>query len=188
MNRNVIVLLGLKHSGKSTLGKMLAQKLGYEFEDTDSLIEAATGMSVRDYYTKNGPNAFMLVEEEVCKELSENLNARKIVIATGGGICDNPPALMHLKAQGQFVLLNNDIRLSVERIVKKVEEVQPGVFTNIPAFIRNQNPETIDDIKKMLRAKFIERTELYKGISDVTVDLQDASKETNLDLIYNAIQ
>ena len=51
----VIILLGLKHSGKSTLGKTMASKLGYEFVDTDALIEEAAGISVREYWgQKNG--------------------------------------------------------------------------------------------------------------------------------------
>jgi len=187
MTNDVIILLGLKHSGKSTLGKKLAEKKGYGFTDTDALIEKMTGMNVRDLYNQKGAAAFMEAEENVCLKLSGKF-AGGMVISTGGGICDNPPALVHLKGMGRFVFLENDLNLSVMRIVKKIDIDENGKFTNVPAFIRSQNPETLVDIKKMLRAKFEERAELYKKISDITVQLEDTSIEENLAVLLNAVE
>jgi len=188
MTYNAIILMGLKHSGKSTLGKGVAEKLGFEFVDTDELIEKAAGMSVRDLYNKKGVEAFMIAEEEVCKELVESLNERKLVISTGGGICDNQPALFYLKGAGDFIFLQNDIDLSVKRIVRKIGVGEDGKFVNVPAFVQAQHPETLVDIKKILRAKFQERAEVYKKLSDITVLLEDASIEENVQSILNAIR
>lgn len=184
----VIILLGLKHSGKSTLGKTLATQLGYEFVDTDTLIEEAVGMSVRDLYNQQGAAAFLETEEKVCKDLADSIGDRKMVISTGGGICDNPPALVHLKAVGEFIFLQNDLNISISRIVRKIETTEDGKFTNVPAFIAKQNPESIMDIKKMLRARFEEREELYKKISDKIVLLEDASIEANLSSLLYAVR
>ena len=183
----VIILLGLKHSGKSTLGKTMASQLGYEFVDTDTLIEEAAGISVRDLYNQKGAAAFLEAEENVCKELAENIGDRKMVISTGGGICDNPPALVHLKSAGDFIFLQNDLNISINRIVRKIDIGEDGKFTNVPAFIRSQNPQSIIDIKKTLRAKFEEREELYKKISDKIVLLEDASIEANLSSLLDAV-
>ncbi|MCQ2573354.1 MAG: shikimate kinase [Treponema sp.] len=188
MTKDVIILLGLKHSGKTTLGKELAKKLGYDFVDTDELIEETVGMSVRDLYNNQGPQAFILAEETVCKKLTANIGDKKMVISTGGGICENPPALMHLKAAGEFVFLKNDLKLSVSRIMKKIDVDETGSFTNVPAFIKKQNPKSLEDIKKMLYAKFNERAELYQKISDTIVELENASIEENLECLYKSIK
>ena len=110
-----------------------------------------------------------------------------MVISTGGGICDNPPALVHLKSAGDFIFLQNDLNISINRIVRKIDIGEDGKFTNVPAFIRSQNPQSIIDIKKMLRAKFEEREELYKKISDKIVLLEDASIEANLSSLLDAV-
>lgn len=187
MDHTVIILFGLKHSGKSTLGKELASKLGWAFADTDHEIERVEGMSVRDLYNKKGANAFLIAEEAACKRLAAYAISKKIIISTGGGICDNPPALLHLKAVGRFVFLENDLKTSVERIVKKIGVNERGGFEGVPAFILNQNPQSIDDIKKMLCTKFTERAELYKKICDLTVKIPNASIEENTNTLYDAV-
>lgn len=188
MAKDVIILLGLKHSGKSTLGKRLAKALGYTFYDTDYCIEEEIGMSVRDLYNQKGAGAFLKAEEDICKKLSENPDEVNMIISTGGGICDNAPALNHLKTSGRFVFLKNNLDSSVFRVMKKISTDENGNFTGVPAFIRSQNPETLDDIKKMLCAKFKERAELYEKISDVIVVLPEASIEDNVERLLNAVK
>lgn len=187
MNRKVIILFGLKHSGKSTLGKELAKKLGWNFVDTDYEIVRAEGMSVRDLYNNKGADAFLLAEEEACKRLAAQASSEEIVISTGGGICDNPPALLQLKSAGNFVFLKNDLMVSVGRIVKKIGIDEKGGFVGIPAFIRSQNPTSIEDIKEKLCIKFKERAELYEKISDLTVEIPNASIEENAHHLYEAV-
>ena len=186
MKYNGIILLGLKHSGKTTLGKELAKKLRFDFYDTDAMIEKKSGISVRELYNTQGPEAFLWAEESVCKEISE-LSEQSAVISTGGGICDNPPALMHLKAFGQLVFIKNNLNTSVQRIIRKIEKDEEGNFTNVPAFIKNQNPQNIDEIKKMLCAKFTERAELYSKISDIIVKVDDVPVEENLSKLLAAL-
>ncbi len=188
MAKDVIILLGLKHSGKSTLGKGIAKTLGYTFYDTDYCIEEEIGMTVRELYNQKGAGAFLKAEEEICKKLSENPDDVNMIISTGGGICDNAPALVHLKNAGRFVFLKNDLNTSVYRVMKKIGIDEKGNFTGVPAFIRSQNPESLEDIKKMLCAKFTERAELYEKISDITVVLPEASIEENTERLVNAVK
>lgn len=77
-----IFLIGFMGSGKTTLGKQLARKLDFRFIDQDTFIEEQTGISVADYFTKFGENAFRKLEHESFKEL---IKFENVVISTGGG-------------------------------------------------------------------------------------------------------
>jgi shikimate kinase len=77
-----IVLIGFMGAGKSTVGPILAQRLGYDWVDTDAVIEERAGAPVADIFRTRGETAFRALEAEVLAEL-----ARKsaVVVATGGG-------------------------------------------------------------------------------------------------------
>jgi shikimate kinase len=70
-------------TGKTTVGKVLAQQLGYRFLDSDALIEQITGQNVSEIFAKEGEQAFRDLETQVIAELSTDT---KTVIATGGGV------------------------------------------------------------------------------------------------------
>ncbi|WP_431191229.1 shikimate kinase [Leptolyngbya subtilissima] len=78
-----LYLIGMMGAGKSSTGAALAQMLGYQFFDTDAVIEAAAGQSIPDLFARQGETAFRQLETEVLAELSAY---RRLVIATGGGI------------------------------------------------------------------------------------------------------
>ena len=77
-----IALIGFMGSGKSTVGKLLAKRIGYGFVDLDSLIEEQTGKKIKDIFSEEGEKAFRQYESEQLFKLAKNKN---IVIATGGG-------------------------------------------------------------------------------------------------------
>lgn len=77
-----IFLIGFMGSGKTTLGKQLANKMGYQFVDQDQYIEKKTGMSIGDYFSTHGEQEFRRMEHKVLKEL---VLLNNVVIATGGG-------------------------------------------------------------------------------------------------------
>lgn len=77
-----IFLIGFMGSGKTTLGKQLARKLGYDFIDQDDYIEKKAGCTIARYFEKYGEEAFRKFEHEALKELIKIENA---VISTGGG-------------------------------------------------------------------------------------------------------
>jgi shikimate kinase len=78
-----LYLIGMMGSGKTTLGRILAQRLGYKFFDTDVLVEQATSMKVSDIFAQWGENQFRELETQVLAELSAYKN---LAIATGGGM------------------------------------------------------------------------------------------------------
>lgn len=82
MKTDRVFLVGISGSGKSTVGPRLAERLGWEFIDSDRLIEERTGRRVADIFAADGEQAFRLLEVEALDELSRR---ERVVVATGGG-------------------------------------------------------------------------------------------------------
>ncbi len=179
--------MGCKHCGKSTQGKLLAQKLSVDFFDTDDEMTRLRGMDARTLYRTKGVAEFTLAEEEACREIIKNNIERQIVIATGGGICDNPPALNALRACGTFVFLRLDIKHSVGRVMEKIEEPFPGTFKGAPAYVMNENPKTLKQIEEILMEKYRNRYQQYQTIADVVVDIKKAPIEENFQILLGAL-
>ena len=184
---NSVVLMGCKHCGKTTQGKHLAEKLGVPFFDTDEEISRIRGVNFRELYKTKGVAEFTLAEEEACSAIIKDNAGQKLVIATGGGICDNPPALQALRDCGTFVFLRLDIKHSVSRIMAKIEETETGNFTNVPAYVMNENPASLKQIEDILVKKFEARYQQYQAIADVIVDIKNAPIEENFKTLLGAL-
>ena len=104
MKKN-IVLIGMMGCGKSTVGGLLAQRLGREPADTDAFIERRQGRSIPDIFARDGEPAFRAMELELCRELSRR---RGLVIACGGGLPTQEGAIAALKKNGLVFWLDRD--------------------------------------------------------------------------------
>jgi len=104
MEKN-IVLIGMMGCGKSTVGRLLARRLGRELVDTDALIERRQGRSIPDIFARDGEPAFRAMELELCRELSRR---RGLVIACGGGLPLQAEAIAALKENGLVFWLDRD--------------------------------------------------------------------------------
>lgn len=102
MSKN-IVLCGFMGSGKSVTGKLLAEKLGFEFVDMDEFIESQTGISVNDIFKTQGESAFRKMETDAALQLGKKTS---LVISSGGGTVLNPQNVNYLKANGILFLLD----------------------------------------------------------------------------------
>ena len=185
---NSIVLMGCKHCGKTTQGKLLAQKLGVDFIDTDDEIGRLRGVDFRTLYQTKGVTEFTLAEEEACSTIIKEHQGQQLVIATGGGICDNPPALNALRTCGTFVFLRLDIKYSISRIMAKIEQTEFGTFKNAPAYVLDQNPASMKDIEDILMKKYTDRYQQYQSIADFIVDIKNAPVEENFQTLLGALQ
>lgn len=173
------ILMGIKHSGKTTMGTMLAKQLECPFFDTDEVIAANAKMSVRELYKTQGAEAFMLAEENACTVLNSEVMGKRCVIATGGGICCNAPAIEKLRPLGQFVFLQIPEEMASSRIIDEAIFTPAGI-TNLPAYIASYNPKNKTDIRRIFHSFYEERNLLYQAIADIAVDMEDAAKEVNL--------
>lgn len=100
-----IVLVGLPGSGKTTVGRQLARRLKLPFVDTDQTIEERLGCSIRDYFAREGEDAFRDVEQRVIDELT--LGGADQVLSTGGGAVLREANRQHLHDRGRVVYLRS---------------------------------------------------------------------------------
>tara|TARA_B100000959_G_scaffold257278_1_gene291274 strand:- start:1171 stop:1713 length:543 start_codon:yes stop_codon:yes gene_type:complete len=97
-----LALVGFMGCGKSTVGRSVAGELGFEFVDTDNLIEERAGVSITEIFSTEGEAAFRKLEREVIEELSDRKN---LVIAAGGGAIVDSENLASLKRHALVVCL-----------------------------------------------------------------------------------
>lgn len=185
-----IILLGIKHCGKSTQGKLLAKHFNCSFFDTDDEVTALTGKSPREIYSSQGKEAFLEAEKKACEKLAESSGTENCsVIATGGGICNNPAALEALHKIGKFVFLNADEKTAANRIVWEIKYDSDGSMKNLPAYIANKNPKNVSEVREIFHNFYEERQKIYKDLCDVEVKMEhSASKSENMKRILNALE
>jgi shikimate kinase len=97
-----IALIGFMGTGKTSVGRLVAELLRFEYLDTDDVIQTNTGRSITDIFTRDGEPAFRALEEKIVEELGSRA---KIVISTGGGLPLNPKNLASLKTHALVVSL-----------------------------------------------------------------------------------
>ncbi|MFO7576542.1 MAG: shikimate kinase [Pelovirga sp.] len=103
MQQQNIILTGFMGTGKSTLGRRLAQRLGYTFVDTDELIEERCGCTIAEIFADRGESWFRQQEEALVRDLA---GRQGLVIATGGGLVMNPVNVAALQASGRIICLS----------------------------------------------------------------------------------
>ena len=101
-----VVLIGMPCSGKSTVGKIVAQAFEREFFDLDAEIEKRIGMSISDYFAKHGERDFRDLETEVLKDVAKKTG---IVISTGGGAILKDENVRALRANGRLYFLDRSL-------------------------------------------------------------------------------
>lgn len=115
-----IVLIGMPGAGKSTVGVILAKVIGFNFIDSDLLIQEQEKCLLSEIISKEGLDGFIRIENQV----NCDIKTEKSIIATGGSIIYCPEAMEHLKQIGTVVY----IQLSYETIENRLENIkQRGV-------------------------------------------------------------
>jgi shikimate kinase len=97
-----IALIGFMGTGKTSVGRLVAEQLRFEYLDTDELIQTNTGRSIMDIFAKDGEPTFRALEEKIVEEF---VSRAKTVISTGGGLPVNPKNLASLKSHALVVSL-----------------------------------------------------------------------------------
>ena len=103
-NRHIfnIALIGFMGTGKTSVGRLVADQLNFDYLDTDEMIQSATGRTIADIFSANGEPAFRALEEKTVKELS---GRSRTVISAGGGLPVNPQNMASLKTHALVVCL-----------------------------------------------------------------------------------
>jgi len=145
---NNITLIGMPASGKSTVGVLLAKRLGYSFVDVDIVIQEQEGRLLKDIIAKEGQDGFLAVENRI----NAGLNVRHSVIAPGGSVIYGKEAMEHLKEISTVVYL----KLSYESVEERLGNlVDRGVVL--------KEGMTLRDL-------YEERVPYYEKYADITID------------------
>lgn len=146
-----IILCGFMGCGKSTVGKLLAKKLGMTFVDMDAYIEEKAGMTVKEIFAGFGESHFRDLEHQACIDLNATGNK---VIGAGGGTLTFDRNTKVLKENGTVVFLEVSYEILCERL--KNDTARPLLHCE------NRN----EKIKELLEA----RTPIYKSVADITIN------------------
>jgi len=106
MRKNNIILIGMPGSGKTTIGRILAERLGRKFIDTDAQIEFQAGMSIPDIFSAYGEDGFRKLETNVLSQFGKESG---LVIATGGGCVTKGVNYPVLHQNGKIIWIQRDI-------------------------------------------------------------------------------
>lgn len=153
-----IILIGFMGAGKSTVAKLLAE----EFTDLDKLIEEEIEMPIATFFELFGEADFRKIENEVF-ELAVQ---KDIIIATGGGIIENPKNLNVLDRASRVVFLTADFDTLWKRISMDWQNVRP-----------------LAQDKEVAQLLFEKRMKEYSLVAHLTIDVTDKSPEQIAELI-----
>lgn len=152
-----IVLIGMPSAGKTTIGKMLEEKLGKEFFDLDDMIIAKAGKSIPEIFQESGEAGFRAIETEVAIEASKMNNK---IIATGGGVVKHKVNMDFLRLNGITIFIDRDIDKlissdpnrplsSSKQALQQMYKERYPLYQKYAAYIAVNNAnveETVDDI------------------------------------------
>ncbi len=155
-----IFLVGYRCTGKTTVGKALAAKLGLNFVDADQMISAETGLDIAAIVDKMGWEAFRKKEREVISRLSQR-NGQ--VIATGGGVVTAPENVTVMRSSGTVIWL----KASPETIRRRMQ-ADHGTATSRPSLTGQGSLLEIDEV-------LIERNPLYARAAQHFLDTDNVS-------------
>ncbi|MCA6596694.1 MAG: shikimate kinase [Pseudanabaena sp.] len=127
LNGTNIFLIGMMGAGKSTVGNLLAQKIGHSFLDTDPLIEQCAGKSISQIFAEDGEEAFRAIEQQVLAQVSAHT---RLVVATGGGIVMRSLNWSYLH-NGLVVWIDVPVEILYDRL-KTESEQRPLLQTKDP--------------------------------------------------------
>lgn len=163
MNKKLFIT-GVKHCGKSTIGKNLSKIKDIPFYDLDDLIEESVNMGVREFYKKEGRDRFLEEESKAINFLSREVN-HPFICSTGGGICDNSSIFSELNSIGLVVFIDEKFDVIFKRVS----------LGGIPAFLKTDDPES--EFKEL----YNKRSKKYREAADIVVN---ANKKTPNEITY----
>jgi shikimate kinase len=120
-----IALIGFMGAGKTSVGRLVAEQLGFDYLDTDEMIQSRTSRTIADIFAQDGEPAFRKLEEQIVAELTAR---ERTVISTGGGLPVNPKNLASLKTHALVVCL----WASPEKIWERVRNQTHRPLLNAP--------------------------------------------------------
>ncbi|KPJ63428.1 MAG: hypothetical protein AMS15_00270 [Planctomycetes bacterium DG_23] len=157
-----IVLIGFRGTGKTAVGKSLAQRLGRQFIDADEYLEEKTGKSIAQIFAEGGEAAFREMEREIISGLSRRDG---IILAAGGGAVLDERNVKNLKKNGVIFLLEADADTIQRRLAsdEKTDSQRP--------------PLTDKSFREEIRSLLKFRRPYYEAAADHTINTSELGRE-----------
>jgi shikimate kinase len=152
-----IALVGFMGSGKSTVGRRLARRLGREFIELDRLIEQRAGANISEIFRERGEGGFRELEEEVIKEVGDSTH--DAVIACGGGAILRLANVDRLKESSNIIYLETDTPILQGRLAR---------IRSRPLLNRPDREQVIEELHNARRP-------LYEAAADITIKTERRS-------------
>jgi shikimate kinase len=172
----LLLLIGPKHSGKTSVGLALKAKLNAAFVDVDALIEKRNGLSARALYRRSR-DAFIQAEAEAIASIEPPADDGTLIVATGGGLVDNDAALEAIgNLTGKTSVITIYIEVKAETAWQRIEETakQGG---GMPAFLDTDNHASAH------AAIHKRRSAAYRRLALITVNGEAAPEEVAAEII-----
>lgn len=174
--RSRIYLTGFMGSGKSTIGPILANTLGYDFADVDRVVEAADGRAVSEIFRVSGEAFFREKELQALLMLSARPN---LVVSLGGGTLVQPAAFQLVRSTGILVYL----KMSPDEVMRRVQH-----RTDRPLLLDRSGERLPEDqLRQRIETLYRERSPLYEA-ADVVVMTDETRVGMTVDRIVKLIR
>ena len=160
-----ITLIGMPASGKSSVGVVLAKRLGKKFVDTDIVIQEKYGKLLKELIEEHGDDGFREIEDEV----NATIDASNSIISPGGSVVYGERAMKHLKEISVVIYLE----LSYTAIKSRLGDLRERGITL-------KDGQTLKDL-------YLERTPLYKKYADITINEMKKSLSKTIDEICESL-
>lgn len=161
-----IVLIGMPGAGKSTIGVILAKVLGFQFIDTDLVIQERENRLLKDIIKEEGLENFIKIEDRI----NQSIQATKAVISPGGSVVYGEKAMEHFRETGIVVY----IKLSFKTVQKRLGNIKKrGVVLK-----ENQS----------LKDLYLERCPLYEKYAHIIIDAENMDIESVMEKIKNEVE
>lgn len=169
LGQRALVLVGMMGSGKSSVGRRLANRLGLTFVDADVEIETAAGMTIPEIFAQRGEAEFRDGERRVIARILSTQPA--LVLATGGGAFMNPETRQRVKERGISVWLKADPEVLMKRVRRNAKR----------PLLQTADPEAT------LRAMLSQREPVY-ALADITIHSREVPHDAVVDDIFAALE
>jgi len=176
MNKKLVYLTGFMASGKSTIGPILANTLGWNFFDLDKLIEESVGKSVRTIFEENGEDYFREMETQT---LRNNSVLENYIIALGGGTIANQVNLEIIKSSGFLIYLESSPEETYKRL--RFKRDRPALL-----FDSDEEPsksEFLERINSLLRNRIS-----YYNQADLKINTDNCKVGRTVDKLSHIIK
>jgi len=168
-----LILIGYRGSGKSTVGRRLAERLKLKFVDIDDLIEERQGAPISDIVNSHGWGHFRKLETSTIEEIAKG---DRLIIAPGGGAVLDTDNVKALRKNGFILWLKADKQILLKRLNQ-----DPGTNTRRPTLTGKGTSEELKEVLSL-------REPIYEQVSEIEIDTSTLDVETVVENILTVLK